>query len=118
MSSRQTLFICRHYVPHRFFQSFATSTRTVTYANAANRRISRKVLRYIPTFSAPRSHCVIDVFTGNGMDFLADDGGLSAVLDAVTVKLHENTLKKLIANRISESDLPASEKSQLLDQIK
>ncbi|WP_176079513.1 hypothetical protein [Paraburkholderia tropica] len=56
--------------------------------------------------------------TAKGMDFLADDGGLSAILGVVTVKLHEDTLKELIAHRISESDLPAPEKSRLLDQIK
>lgn len=56
--------------------------------------------------------------TAKGMDFLADDGGLSAILGVVTIKLHENTLKELIAHRISESELPASEKSRLLEQIK
>ena len=52
------------------------------------------------------------------MDFLADDGGLSAILGVVTVKLHEDTLKELIGQRIAESDLPASEKSRLVDQLK
>ncbi|CPF80068.1 hypothetical protein [Burkholderia pseudomallei] len=56
--------------------------------------------------------------TARGMDFLADDGGLSAILGVVTVKLHEDTLKELIGNRIAESDLPASEKNRLLDQLK
>jgi hypothetical protein len=56
--------------------------------------------------------------TAKGMDFLADDGGLSAILGVVTVKLHEDTLKELIGARIEESDLPAPEKSRLLDQMK
>ncbi|SAL09266.1 hypothetical protein AWB69_00009 [Caballeronia udeis] len=56
--------------------------------------------------------------TGKGMDFLADDGGLSSILGVVTIKLHEDTLKELIGQRITESDLPASEKSKLLDQLK
>ncbi|WP_028230503.1 hypothetical protein [Paraburkholderia mimosarum] len=56
--------------------------------------------------------------TAKGMDFLADDGGLSAILGVVTVKLHEETLKELIGVRIEESDLPAPEKSRLLDQLK
>ncbi|TDG25643.1 hypothetical protein EYW47_04435 [Paraburkholderia silviterrae] len=55
--------------------------------------------------------------TAKGMDFLADDGGLSAILGVVTVKLHEDTLKELIGNRIAESDLPAPEKNRLLDQL-
>lgn len=56
--------------------------------------------------------------TARGMDFLADDGGLSAILGVVTVKLHEDTLKELIGQRIVESDLPQSEKSRLVDQLK
>jgi len=56
--------------------------------------------------------------TARGMDFLADDGGLSAVLGVVTVKLHEDTLKELIGQRIAESDLPQEEKSTLLEQVR
>lgn len=56
--------------------------------------------------------------THKGLDFLADDGGLSAILGVVTVKLHEDTLKNLIGQRIAESGLPTPEKSRLLDQLK
>jgi hypothetical protein len=56
--------------------------------------------------------------THKGLDFLADDGGLTTILGVVTVKLHEDTLKDLIGQKIAESDLPAPEKSRLLDQIK
>ncbi|HEX7908277.1 MAG TPA: hypothetical protein VF534_09345 [Paraburkholderia sp.] len=52
------------------------------------------------------------------MDFLADDGGLSAILGVVTVRLHEETLKELIGTQIAESDLPDPEKIRLLDQLK
>lgn len=61
---------------------------------------------------------LIPVITARGMDFLADDGGLSAILGVVTVKLHEDTLKELIGQRIADSDLPAAEKGKLLDQLK
>jgi hypothetical protein len=56
--------------------------------------------------------------TARGMDFLADDGGLSAILGVMTVKLHEETLKEIIGQRIAESDLPQREKSRLLDQLR
>jgi hypothetical protein len=56
--------------------------------------------------------------TARGMDFLADDGGLSAILGVVTVKLHEDTLKELIGQRIAESELTQPEKNRLLDQLK
>jgi len=56
--------------------------------------------------------------TAKGMDFLADDGGLSAILGVVTVKLHEDTLRELITQRIAESDLTPSDKRRLLDQLR
>jgi hypothetical protein len=56
--------------------------------------------------------------TARGMDFLADDGGLSEILGVMTVKLREDTLKELIGQRIAESDLLEPDKSQLLDQLK
>lgn len=56
--------------------------------------------------------------TAKGMDFLADDGGLSAVLGVVTVKLHEETIKQLIEARITASDLPEEEKRPLLQAVR
>src|ERR1700689_3844572 len=35
--------------------------------------------------------------TAKGIDFLEDDGGLSAILGVVTVKLHADTIRDLIA---------------------
>lgn len=56
--------------------------------------------------------------TARGIDFLADDGGLSAVLGVVTVKIHDDTIKQLVAARIQASDLPEPEKQQMLDQLR
>ena len=55
--------------------------------------------------------------TAKGMDYLSEDGGLTAELGAVTIKFHEDTLKQLIGKRIEESDLPKQEKSKLLEQL-
>lgn len=51
--------------------------------------------------------------THEGVDFLADDGGLSAVLGVVTVKLHDETIKQLIEAKIQASTLPSDEKSRI-----
>lgn len=51
--------------------------------------------------------------TAAGIDFLADDGGLSAILGVVTVKLHADTIRDLMAAKIDESNLPVEEKSAL-----
>ncbi|WP_054075008.1 MULTISPECIES: hypothetical protein [Comamonas] len=56
--------------------------------------------------------------TAKGMDFLADDGGLSAILGVVTIKLHDDTIKSLIESKILESDLPEPEKKRFLDQLR
>jgi hypothetical protein len=51
--------------------------------------------------------------TAAGIDFLAEDGGLSAVLGVITVKLHADTIRNLIAERIDTAEIPAEEKSLL-----
>jgi hypothetical protein len=51
--------------------------------------------------------------TARGLDFLANDGGLSAILGVVTVKLHADTIRDLIAAKIEATPLPESEKSAL-----
>lgn len=56
--------------------------------------------------------------THNGMDFLEDDGGLSAILGTVTVRLHADTIRDLIEARIASSDKPEPEKRKLLDALK
>jgi hypothetical protein len=56
--------------------------------------------------------------THKGMDFLASDGGLSAILGVVTIRLHDDTIKQLVAQKIQESDLPPADKKQYLDQLR
>lgn len=51
--------------------------------------------------------------THRGVDFLQDDGGLSAILNVVTVKLEANTLKALLDAKIQASALPVETKSKL-----
>lgn len=55
--------------------------------------------------------------TARGMDFLADDGGLSAILGAVTVKLHADTIRDMLLAKAEASALPAPEKTALRKQI-
>ncbi|ENX41531.1 hypothetical protein [Acinetobacter sp. NIPH 2100] len=58
--------------------------------------------------------------TNIGMDFLADDGGLSAILGVVTIKFETDTLKAILENRINQSDLPQEQKRAMnlaLDEL-
>ncbi|WP_250439318.1 MULTISPECIES: hypothetical protein [Delftia] len=56
--------------------------------------------------------------TAKGLDFLADDGGLSAILGVVTIKLHDETIKDLIESKILQSDLPEPDKKRFLDRLR
>jgi len=48
--------------------------------------------------------------TAKGLDFLEDDGGLTAVLGTVVVKLQSDTIVALLQKRIEDSDLPDGNK--------
>lgn len=57
--------------------------------------------------------------TAKGIDFLEDDGGLSAILGTVTVKLHADTIRDLIDAKIMESTaIPEQEKPALREALK
>lgn len=55
--------------------------------------------------------------TAAGLDFLADDGGLSAILGVVTVKLHADTIRDLIGAKIDDAAIPAEQKSALKQRL-
>ena len=67
----------------------------------------------VSVFANQSPHFQYSTITARGLDFLAGDGGLSAVLGVVTVRLHADTIRALIADRIDAAPLPASEKSAL-----
>ncbi|GFE94405.1 hypothetical protein [Acetobacter persici] len=55
--------------------------------------------------------------TAKGLDFLADDGGLDAILSVVTVRFDADTLKSLLANKIDETDASEEEKTFFKKQL-
>ncbi|MDQ9172450.1 hypothetical protein Q8A64_18775 [Oxalobacteraceae bacterium R-40] len=56
--------------------------------------------------------------TARGIDFLEDDGGLSAILGMVTVRFDDATLKAVIAQRIEQSTLSDPEKKRWIDALR
>lgn len=56
--------------------------------------------------------------TSRGMDFLAEDGGLSAILGVVTIKLHDDTFKQLVESKILEAELAPADKQRYIDQLR
>lgn len=56
--------------------------------------------------------------THKGLDFLADDGGLTAILGTVTFKLHSDTLRELLMARLDSADIPEAEKDSIKDHLR
>lgn len=56
--------------------------------------------------------------TAKGVDFLQQDGGLSAILGTVTIKLHDDTIKVLIESKIMASNLSQPDKRRYLDALR
>lgn len=56
--------------------------------------------------------------THKGLDFLADDGGLSAILNTMTVKFDVEQFKAFINLKIQDSNLPPEQKSRLSKTLK
>jgi hypothetical protein len=64
------------------------------------------------SFSLPK-------ITARGLDFLADDGGLSAILGVVTVKIHEESLRALLlAKAESLSGATPEEQSAVVEAVR
>lgn len=57
--------------------------------------------------------------TAKGIDFIQADGGLSAILGTVTVRLHADTIRDLIEAKIlSNEEIPPEEKSSMLKSLR
>lgn len=55
--------------------------------------------------------------TARGMDFLADDGGLTAILGVTTIRFDDNTLRAIIEAKINNSPSIA-DKPTLIDRLR
>lgn len=55
--------------------------------------------------------------TAKGIDFITDDGGLSAILGVVTIKFHEDTIR-MIEDKIMSSSMNPPDKQKFVDALK
>jgi hypothetical protein len=55
--------------------------------------------------------------TAKGCDFLEGDGGLSAILGVVTIRIHDDSVKAMIEGHVIGSDLSPQDKRRYLDQL-
>lgn len=56
--------------------------------------------------------------TAKGLDFLEQDGGLSAILGTVIVKLHADTIRDMLETKVMGSNLPPEDKNRFVDTLK
>lgn len=56
--------------------------------------------------------------THTGMDFLADDGGLSAILGVVTIKFEAEQFRTILESMILSSNLPTERKQTMIDALR
>jgi hypothetical protein len=55
--------------------------------------------------------------TEKGLDFLKDDGGLSAILGVVTVRFEADTIRTILQLKVDQSDLSPADKQKLSDVL-
>jgi transcriptional regulatory protein LevR len=53
-----------------------------------------------------------------GMDFLADDGGLSAILGVVTIKFEVEQFRSILESMILSSALPTEQKNTIINALR
>jgi len=69
------------------------------------------------TLSSP-TYMITAKITAEGLDFLADDGGLGAILNAITVKFDAENIKTILEDKIISSNLSEEQKKTLTEKIK
>ncbi|WP_375591582.1 hypothetical protein [Chitiniphilus eburneus] len=70
------------------------------------------------TMDDGKTKVLSSAITNEGMNFLAGDGGISAILKVVTVRLHEDTLAQLLEHHLQQVAADQPDKAGFLDQLR
>lgn len=84
----------------------------------SHKLISEKSILIPRTLGDYNAQPNLSSITHIGMDFLADDGGLSAILGVVTIKFEAEQFKVFLESIILSSDLPTERKQTMLDALR
>ena len=101
--------------PEVLFRSFGEAEVAYNLAYLDDHGLTRS--NWTALINRPTTPIMTNI-TAKGLDFLQDDGGLSAILGVVTVKLHEDTIKELLIKKVEQSSAEPTVKKKLIDQIK
>lgn len=80
--------------------------------------ISERSLLVSPSMEGDSFQPYLASITHIGMDFLADDGGLSAILGVVTVRFETEQFRIILESMILSSNLPAERKQTMIDTLR
>src|SRR5690606_5343312 len=84
----------------------------------AHKLISEKSILMPNTYGDYNAMPNISAITHTGMDFLADDGGLSAILGTVTIKFEAEQFRTILESMILSSTLPAEQKNTMISTLR
>lgn len=84
----------------------------------AHKLISEKSILMPNTYGDYNAMPNISAITHTGMDFLADDGGLSAILGTVTIKFEAEQFRTILESMILSSNLPPERKQTMIDTLR
>lgn len=84
----------------------------------AHKLISEKSILMPNTYGDYNAIPNISAITHTGMDFLADDGGLSAILGTVTIKFEAEQFRTILESMILSSNLPTERKQTMIDTLR
>ncbi len=115
---REILVAARNTYPDEFnVAEFSSERERLNFNLAYLAEHGLIIVSWFATMGDPRQADCITI-TAKGLDFLEDDGGLSAILGTVTVKIHEDSLKAILTEAVQKSKEPESVKTKLIAQIK
>lgn len=80
--------------------------------------ISEKSVLMPKTIGDYNGQPYISSITHTGMDFLADDGGLSAILRVVTIKFEAEQFRSILESMILSSTLPTEQKNTIINALR
>ena len=84
----------------------------------AHKLISENSLLVSKSMDGDSFHPHLGSITHTGMDFLADDGGLSAILGVVTIKFEAEQFRTILESMILSSNLPTERKQTMIDTLR
>ena len=84
----------------------------------AHRLISERSVLMPKTIGDYEGQPYLSSITHIGMDFLADDGGLSAILGVVTIKFEAEQFRIILESMILSSSLPTDRKQTMIDMLR